>query len=132
MAVRVSPTEIEFLETERWAQLLGESFPYTVAENVSIILWTESVRLHPWYSTAELDFSVRIDVATFEVDTAGTARLAVQWQLLDPEGAVLKTGDANLLEAAETSSAAASVHAQSAALARLSREIADAIREAAS
>ena len=132
MATRVSPTEIEFMETERWAQLLHEGFAYTVAENLAAILWTESVQLHPWYSTEVPDYSVRIDVATFERDPSGSARLTGQWQLRDADGAVLTTKSMDINETASDPSVAASVHAQSAALARVSRQIADAIRDAAS
>ena len=132
MATRVSPTEIEFMETERWAQLLHEGFAYTVGENLGAILWTESVQLHPWYSTHGPDYSVRIDVASFERDPTGSVRLVAGWQLTDAEGVVLATDSVDIREPASEPTVAASVQAQSAVLARMSRQIADAIRDAAS
>jgi uncharacterized lipoprotein YmbA len=130
MATRVSPTEVEFMETERWAQQLDEGFAYTVAQNVAFLLGSESAMLHPWYVTQAPDFAVRIDVASFERDPTGSVRLVAQWQVTDVEGRVLETEGADIREGASDASVAASVWAQSAALARLSRQIADAIRRA--
>lgn len=132
MATRVSATEMEFLETERWAQPLEEAIAHVVTANVSALLWAREVRLHPWYSTQAPDYSVRIDIGQFERDSTGAILLAVQWSLLDSSGEVLYADDMFTREAAAGTTVAASVTAQSALLAQLSRQITDAIRRAAS
>lgn len=132
MATRVSATEMEFLETARWAQPLEESVAYVIGGNVSALLWASEIKPHPWYVTEAPDYSVRIDIGQFERDSTGTARLAVQWSLLDSSGEILYTDDMFAREPATDTTVAASVTAQSALLARLSREISDAIRRAAS
>jgi uncharacterized lipoprotein YmbA len=132
MASRVANNELDFLETERWAEPLEEAFAHTLAENVSVLLRTQDVMRHPWYATAQPEYSVRVDVARFERDGTGPAHLQGSWEVRDDTGATLVSEPMDISEPADDPTVAASVQAQSRAVARLSRQIADAIRRAGS
>lgn len=132
MATRVSSNEVDYLETERWAQSLDEGFAYVMSLNLGLLLGSDRVLVYPWYSTEAPDYSVRIDVRQFIRDSSGAVLVSIQWELLDSDGQAIETGRLTTTEPADDASVTASVRAQSQALARLSQEIADAIREAAS
>jgi len=132
MVTRQSDSEIKYLETERWAQPLLESLQYALVGDLSMLLWTDQVILHPWYKTRQPAYAVELDIGRFERAHDGSASLAARWTIRDADGEVLAAESFEQAIAADSSSIAASVNAQSQLVAAMSRAIADALRKVAS
>lgn len=132
MVTRLTGNEVELMETERWGEPLEDAFLYSLAQNLGVLLGTDEVVLHPWYSIEEPEYRVRLDIIRFERDAQGTAHLVAQWELRSGEDALLSSDRFETTEAADPASISSSVEAQSRALAVLSRQIGEAIRTAGS
>lgn len=132
MATRVSDNELEYLEASRWAQPLDESLSHVVASNLRLLLWSERVVVHPWYSTRKPDYAVSVDVLRFERGSTGAVSMHARWSLSDAEGAVLASSPFERELPADGAAISAAVGAQSQLVAAMSREIADAVRRVAS
>lgn len=132
LVTRQSNNELKYDETARWAQPLEESLQYTIAANLGTILWTDEVILHPWYKTRQPDYSVEVDVGRFERNDDGSASLTARWSVRDPDGVLLAAGTFDRVLPGESASISTAVDAQSQLVAAMSREIADAVRRAAS
>lgn len=129
---REATNELRFHETERWGEPLQEAIQYTLAENIVVILGTSRTVLHPWYVTEAPDYSVSVDVVRFERDANGVVVLVAQVEIRDMEGQILAVLPLLQDRPARDDSMAASVYAQSALIAQLSRRIADEIRRVTS
>lgn len=127
MVTRVAENELRFLEADRWGDPLEEAFKYALAVDLSVVVGTSDVIVHPWYTTAKPGYSVLVDVVRFERDPQGTAHLLARWELRDESGSVVAADAFNGEEAGDPTSISSSVHAQSRLVAALSRQIGDAI-----
>ncbi len=128
MVTRVGPNQVEFSESNRWAEPLETNFTRVLAQNLKVLLRTDDVVVYPWLASQQPDYAVRIDVLRFECDGDGNAQLSARWTIKDGQGKqLLDTRDANLSERALSTGAEGSVAALSAMLGDLSREIAAAV-----
>lgn len=125
MVTRVGPNEIALSQLYRWGEPLKENFARVLSQNLAEILATNQIVLHPWYSTQELDYAIRINLTQFDVDTQGEARLLARWRIVDAAGdKMLRTGMADLQQQAADSSPDAAVAALSQLIETFSRELA--------
>jgi uncharacterized lipoprotein YmbA len=126
---RVAPNELQPADGDRWAEPLREQFERTLGQNLSTLLGTERVLSFPWWRGVPLDFVVQVDVVRFEREAGQDVHLVARWQVRDgARGTVLCSGDANLVEAVASDDPDAVVAALSRVLARMSGDIAEAIR----
>lgn len=132
MVTRQSDSELKYLETARWAQPLEEALAYAMAGNLSTLLWSDEVVVHPWYATKTPDYLVEADIARFERGSDGSAALVARWIVRDPDGVRLVAGTFDRVLPADSTSIASTVEAQSQLVAAMSREIADALRRVGS
>jgi uncharacterized lipoprotein YmbA len=133
MVTRLASNELRYMEAERWGEPLEEAFLYAVGANLGVLLGTDEVILHPWYSTERPEFAVVVDVVRFERDQLGNAHLVVRWEIRDAGGEIVATDGFSTEEmTTDPASISSSVQAQSRSVAALSRQIADAIRNLAS
>jgi len=132
MVTRRSDNELDYLEAERWAQPLEESLRYGVASDLGMLLWTDRMVVHPWYTASAPSYSVSVDIARFERRSDGAATLAARWIVRDADGARLAADTFDRVLQADSASIATTVQAQSELVAAMSRAIADALRKAAS
>jgi uncharacterized lipoprotein YmbA len=132
MVTRRSDNELDYLETERWAQPLEESLHNVVASDLGMILWTDRMVLHPWYSTSAPSYSVSVDITRFERGPDGAAALHARWIVRDAEGEMLANEPFFMELPTGGESIGAAVNAQSELVAAMSRDIADALRRVAS
>ena len=132
MVTRQSDNEIDYLEAERWAQPLEESLRYAVASDLGMLLWTDRMVVHPWYTASAPSYSVSVDITRFERGPDGAASLHARWTVRDAEGAVLATEPFVREWPTGGDSIGAAVNAQSQLVAAMSRDIADALRRLAS
>jgi uncharacterized lipoprotein YmbA len=128
IVTRTSRNELRLAEFDRWAGSLKDDFSRILAENLSILLSTDRVSLYPWRRSISVDYQVVVDVVRFDGELGGDARLVARWTVLggrDKE--VLSMHTSRISEPSGEQSYAALVGAESRALGRLSREIAEAI-----
>jgi len=130
IVTRTSRNELRLAEFDRWAGSLKDDFSRVLSENLSILLSTDRVSLYPWRRSMSIDYQVVVDVARFDGELGGDAWLDARWAVLggrDKE--VLSMHTSRISEPSGAQSYAALVGAQSRALGRLSREIAEAIKD---
>ncbi len=124
-----SPNRIELAEFDRWAEPLSENFIRVLAENLSILLGTQRILVHPSSRTFRFDYQVVIDVSQFEVARSGMINLSARWRILDPKERSLVLMRKSLSNRPIRGSGfEPTAAAMSDAVAELSRNIADALR----
>lgn len=123
----VSNQEYQLSDNHRWAERLDVTLARVSAENLSQLIPTERIVLHPWPREPKPDVQVSIDIQDLYVDPAGQARLKALWTLRDGKRPALNREFSCRLPAS-TTDYARMVDAESQCLARLSRAIAEAVR----
>jgi len=122
---RLSPNELKLSEFNQWAEPLGENFTKVLAENLSMLLYTNHVALYPWSSSTAVDYQIAVDVIQFDSTSGGDVLLRVRWMVRDIEGEkVLLVRKTGYSESANSGDFEAIAAAQSLALERFSRDIA--------
>jgi uncharacterized lipoprotein YmbA len=129
---RSGHNQLHFAGSDRWAEPLKTNFTRTLAENLSRLLPTDHIALHPWPRSAAIDYRVGVDVVRFDADAAGGVVLAAGWVIeRTADGTIVDRRKTGYNEDADGLDYPALVAAQSRALERLSRDIAEAIRREA-
>jgi len=131
IVVRLSENEVALAETDRWAEPLVESITRTLEENLQALLPGSSFVDYPWYDSDAPAYAIELVFRRFEADTTGTVVLQAEWRITRRDSLVVR-GSVRLDDAAEGPERAASVAALSRTLAELGRQIANAVRTAAS
>ena len=108
---------------------MSENFIRVLAENLSILLGTQRILVHPSSRNFRFDYQVVIDVSRFEVARSGMVNLSARWRILDPKKrslVLMRKSSSNrpILGSGFEPTAAA----MSDAVAELSQNIADALR----
>lgn len=130
LVIRISPNRVSLSENDRWAEPLEDNMAQVLAQNLSILLRTTRVILHPWPAQQRPTYQLEVDVLNFETDTAGTAQLAARWFLRDvSSGQALVHSEAHLSATAPGTSSEGPVASLSKALGDFSVKIANRIRE---
>ncbi|MGO8830853.1 MAG: membrane integrity-associated transporter subunit PqiC [Steroidobacteraceae bacterium] len=128
IAVSVGANQVRLDEFNRWASPLQNNIAHVVVDNLIALLGTPRVSLFPQPLNAEFDYRVAIDVQTFQSSPGEAATLAAMWVVRRVKDGKTLTGRTALREPTQGTSYDALVAAHSRALARLSQDIADAIR----
>ena len=130
IVTRISQNRFTLSDDNRWAEPLEGNIGHVLAQNLSILLRTDRVVLHPWSAQQRPTYQVEIDVLTFEPDTAGTAHLAARWLLRDVASRqTIADKETRLTDSAPGGSTEQSVASLSQALGDFSVAIAKVIRE---
>jgi uncharacterized protein len=127
MAVRTGPNQIQIDEYHRWASPLASEITRVVAENLVTLLGTPRVSQFHGLNAAA-DYRVAIEVQTFESVPGEAATLNAVWTVRRIKDGKSQTGRTTLREATSDKGYDALVAAHSRALARMSQDIADAVR----
>jgi uncharacterized lipoprotein YmbA len=129
IVARKSANRLKVEEFDRWGGTLEANITWVVAENLSRDLGTESVVTFPWERALVPGYQVTIDVRQFDLIRPDEVRLTALWRLLGPRGDKLHAiRKSDIREPVAGEGFEAQVAAQSRALARMSLEIAEAIR----
>lgn len=126
-----SGNELKLDDAHRWAEPLEQNFTRALSENLSFLLGTERVILYPGRRGVTPDAQVQVEVIRFDARADGMVTLQARWTALDRSGGTVAAKRTDLEEKAVSGSHDALVAAHSAALARLSREIATVIEKSA-
>jgi uncharacterized protein len=129
IVTRVSENELKLDEFSRWAEPLKDSFTRALVQNLSSLLNTAKVVKTTESTGFPMALQVGVEVVQFDGTLGGDVVLIAKWGLFEAGGKKLLHGKRSAFK--ELTGAAtyeALVVAQSKAVAALSREIADAIR----
>jgi len=128
MVVSTGANQVELDEFNRWAAPLGNNISRVVAVNLVALLGTPHVTLFPEMLSAGSDFRVAIEVQRFDSTRGDSAVLDAVWIVRRARDGTSDTGRTTVREPVQEKSIDALVAAHSRAVARLSQDIAAAVR----
>ena len=132
IVVSTGPNEVRLDEFNRWASPLQNNIARVVAENLIAMLGTPRVTLFPQTLSADADYRAIIEVQGFESAPGEAATLDAVWTVSRAKDGKSRTGRTTVREPTPEKGYDALAAAHSRAVARLSRDIADAVQALAS
>ena len=127
IVTRASRARLVLGEFDQWAASLQDLVTRALAENLSHLIPTERVVLHPWSRTVELDYQVTADVMQFDAGPSGEVVLAARWRLLNAKEQALVMRQARFTAAAGRRDYEATIIAMGHTLDALSQDMAAAL-----
>ena len=124
IVTRASRARLVLGEFDQWAASLQDLVTRALAENLSLLIPTESVVLHPWSRTVEPDYQVTVDVMQFDAGPSGEVILAARWRLLNAKEQALVMRQARFTAAAGRRDYEATIIAMGHTLDALSQDMA--------
>ncbi len=128
IVVSTGPNQVKLDEFNRWASPLQNNIARVVAENLVAILGTPHVSLFQQSLNADTAYRAAIEVHGFESAPGDAATLDAVWLVRRTKDGKAETGRTTVREPVQGKGYDALAAAHSRALARLSGDIADAIR----
>ena len=125
--VQVAPNRVEVEEFDRWAAPLDDSIARAVAGDLSVLLATPNVATAP-LADFNPSYSVTINVQRFESVKGDEALVDAVWAVRSSAGGKTRSGRTIAREAVQGEGFDALAAAHSRAIAKLSSDIAAAIR----
>ena len=128
IVVSTGPNQVRLDEFNQWASPLSNNIARVVAENLVAMLGTSRVTISPLTLSAGADYRAIIEVQRFDSALGEAAMLDVVWTVTRARDGTSQTGRTSVREPVTAQGYDALAAAHSRALARLSREMADAVR----
>jgi hypothetical protein len=129
IAVRVSPSELKYALTDRWAEPLLQNVTRVLVEDLGNALGSERVAAVATAPTVTPDFWVEVVVVRFEASADGSAQLTARWAVRDTARKILVIRQSQHAKQSTAASTEGGVNALSTALGDLADEIATVLRE---
>jgi len=127
IVVSTGANQVSIDDFNRWAAPVQDDLVRVIAENLVAILGTPRVTLYPTLA-ADVDFRVQVEVRNFESAPGRQASLDAVWTVRRTRDGKSETGRTSVREAITESGYDALAAAHSRGVARLSQDIADAVR----
>ena len=128
IVVSTGPNQVRPEEFNRWAAPLQNSIARVVAENLVAMLGTPRVILFSQTLGGDVDYRAAIEVQRFESAPGEAATLDAVWTVSRTKDGKSQTGRTTVREVTQDKGFDALAAAHSRAVARLSRDLADAVR----
>jgi len=129
IVTRSSSNKITFSGYDVWASSLAEDFSRALAENLFALLPRAIVIVYPGPRPPSIDYRITVDVVRFDGPLGGDVSLIARWAILEgKEKKIVLVRRSTIIEPSGAEGYEAMVAADSRALEKLSREIAEAIR----
>jgi uncharacterized lipoprotein YmbA len=128
MVVSTGPNQVRVDEFNLWASPLQNSITRVVAENLVTMLGTPHVTLYPQTVSTDADYRIAIEVQRFDSTLGDAATLDAVWTVRRMKGDNAEKGRTTIRETAQGNSYDALAAAHSRAVARLSRDVANAVQ----
>jgi len=129
IVTRSSSNKITLSDFDLWAGSLAEDFSRVLAENLSVLLSTESVVVYPGPRPTSVDYQITVDVIRFDGPLGGDVSLIARWAILEgKERKIVSVRKSTIIEPSGGKGYEAMVAADSRALEKLSRDIAETIK----
>jgi hypothetical protein len=126
--VSIGQNELKIDDFNRWAAPLQDGLARAIAENLVVMLGTPRVILFPQQLATDPEYRVAVEIRTFESVPGTAIRLDAVWTLRRGKDGKTETGRTSVRETVAEGSYDALAAAHSRAVARLSQDIADAVR----
>ena len=128
IVVSTSANQVSIDEFNRWASPLQDNITRVVAENLVALLGTPRVTLFPPALSAEVDYRVQIEIRNFESIPGKSSAIDAVWTVRRVRDGKTETGRTSVREPLQDGSLDALAAGHSRAVARMSQDIAEAIR----
>lgn len=128
IVVRTGPNEVRLDDFNRWVSPLQDNLSQVIAEDLALSLGTPRVTRSSQPLAANADYRVAVDVRSFESTLGESASLDAIWTIHRTKDKKMQTGHTFVRESVADASYQAIAGAHSRAAARMSRDIAEAIR----
>jgi len=125
-----SANQIQLAEFDRWAEPLGDNLTRVLAENLAVLVPTDRIATFPEKRRQTYDLQVALAVSTLEVRSDNRMTMVVQWTLLGDDGRDVLVDRRSTFSEQAAPGYEAMAGTISATVAKLSREIAEAVRTA--
>jgi len=130
IATRIDLNQMQYSETDRWAEPLDTDFRRTLEKDLAAALGTAQIVPFPWFAPARPDYKIEVDVDRFERNEKGDSQLTSHWTIKDGKsGKLLFAKASDINHPAQSGGTEASVAALSTNVGELSDQIATAVRE---
>lgn len=130
IVIRTPGSEIKVDEFNRWAEPLKENFSQVLAQNLVVLLNTDTVWLFPWSDRIKVDYQVSVKVDRFDAIAGRHAELRARWTIFSvQERSFLRNGRAAIKKELQSNDFEAIVAAHNALLQDLSKQIAEDIKK---
>lgn len=130
LVIRAAGNQVEIIDTSRWAQPLKGETARVLAANLAGDLGTLRVFLPGQGMTFDPDIRVAVDILRFDSRPGSDATLEALWTVRRKEGGTPLSGRSVVREAVQGDGFDPLLAAHGRALARISHDIAEAIRAA--
>ena len=131
IVTRASHAKLVLADFDQWAGPLGDTIARVLAENLSLLIPTDRVVLHPWSRTIDPDYQVTVEVLQFDRGPGRQVVLVARWSLLDHDGQERVLRTARLSQPAGGADYEATVTAMGQTLDVLAQDIATTLRSLA-
>jgi uncharacterized protein len=128
IVVSVGPNQVRLEEFNRWAAPLQNNIAGVVADNLVLMLGTPRITSSAQASSTDANYRAAIDVQIFQSVPGESALLDAVWSVRRTKDGQATTGRTKVRETVEDKGYDALAAAHSRAVARLSRDVADAVR----
>jgi uncharacterized protein len=128
IVVSTGPNQVRVDDFNRWASPLQSNISRVVADNLVSILGTPRVTVFPQTLSASADYQAAVEVQSFGSALGEAATLDAVWTVRRVKDGKLQTGRTTVREPAPERGYDALAAAHSRAVARLSQDIAGALR----
>jgi uncharacterized protein len=128
IVVTTGPNQVRVDDFNRWASPLQSNISRVVADNLGSILGTPRVTVFPQTSSANADYQAAVEVQSFGSALGEAATLDAVWTVRRVKDGKRQTGRTTVRESAAEKGYEALAAAHSRAAARLSQDIAGAVR----
>jgi len=122
-----SDQEYRLAENQRWAERLDDTIARVSLENLSSLVPTDRIVMHPWSRETKPDVQATIQIQEMHLDPEGHARMVALWSLKSAKGETTNHRFSCSI-GVSPSDYGQIVGAESECLARLNRDMAQGIR----
>ena len=129
IVTRTGPNTVQLAEFDQWSAPLRDSVMRVIGEDLAVLLSGDRVAVYPWPPGISVDRELVVQVTRFDGQLGGRCVLHAEWQMLTRRATRSVISGRSTLHDACGPDYAAFAAAHSRLLARLSAEIASAIRD---
>ena len=129
--INIDANRVDILEMHRWAAPLKSEIQRVIAENLTLLLKPTTVAVYPQNSALDAVSRVQIDIRRFEMTEGKEVNVDLLWSIRRSDGSTAKNGTAVVRESVTGIGYEPLAAAQSRALAVVSRDLAQALRDMA-
>ena len=128
IVINIGPNQVRLEEFNRWALPLQNNIARVIAENLTAQLGTPRVTVFPELTSMDADYRAIVDVQRFDSTPGDAATLEALWIVRRMKDGKTEHGRTTVRQPAPENDYGALASAHSQAIARLSQQIADAVR----